>query len=154
MTVSPSVNPFPFTRGKDICHPPVGTWDDINPCKPQGVSNIKGGPKGRVINPCPVRKNSLGSAPCTPSGAGIKGLNHKITLTFKISLKDNNIQCLYYIKKQLGVGTVRSDKQGMANFIIRDKRSIETILIPIFNKYSLLTSKEFSYQKFKDAFKV
>lgn len=79
---------------------------------------------------------------------------NKITLTFKISLKANNIQVLHYIKKQLGVGTVRSDKQGMAHFLIRDKRSIETILIPIFDTYSLLTNKEFSYLKFKRSLEV
>lgn len=74
--------------------------------------------------------------------------NNKITLTFKISQKINNIQVLYYIKKQLGVGSVKSE-QGMAHFLIRDKKSLETVLIPIFDKYLLLTSKEFSYKKFR-----
>jgi len=39
----------------------------------------------------------------------------------------------------------------MAYFIIRDLNTIITILIPIFEKYPLLTTKYYNYNKFKKA---
>jgi hypothetical protein len=42
----------------------------------------------------------------------------------------------------------------MANFIIRDRKVIEKIIFPIFDKYPLLTSKYFDYIKFKNAHSI
>jgi hypothetical protein len=39
----------------------------------------------------------------------------------------------------------------MANFLIRDLSTINNIIIPIFDRYPLLTSKYLNYQKFKTA---
>lgn len=78
--------------------------------------------------------------------------NQRILLTFKISQKANNIQVLHYIKNQLGVGSITQDKKGMAHFLIRDKNTLEKIIIPIFNKYSLLTSKaDTEYLQFRQS---
>jgi len=57
---------------------------------------------------------------------------------------------LHYIKKQLGVGSITKD--GIkAQYFIRDRKTIETVIIPIFDKYPLLTTKYFDYVKFKKA---
>nr|YP_010846169.1 LAGLIDADG homing endonuclease [Cyathus stercoreus]WEV87356.1 LAGLIDADG homing endonuclease [Cyathus stercoreus] len=77
----------------------------------------------------------------------------KWNLTFKISQSTYNLRVLYYIKKQLGVGTVSIEsKTNMASFRIRDLKTIGGIIIPIFDKYPLLTTKYFNYAKFKEAY--
>jgi hypothetical protein len=77
----------------------------------------------------------------------------KWNLTFKISQSSYNLRVLYFIKKQLGVGKVSIESnRHMASFIIRDRRTLGSVIIPIFNKYSLLTSKYFNYDKFKQAY--
>lgn len=61
-----------------------------------------------------------------------------------------NLRILSYIKKQLGTGSVTKDGTK-AQFFIRDRIKIETVLLPIFEKYPLLTSKYFDYLRFKKA---
>jgi hypothetical protein len=52
----------------------------------------------------------------------------------------------------LKVGSIFVEKDGnMAVFRIRDRKSLENIIFPIFDKYSLLTTKQFNYDKFKQA---
>jgi hypothetical protein len=60
---------------------------------------------------------------------------------------------LNYIKKELGVGSITKDGNKMQYFI-RDKKVIEAILIPIFDKYPLLTTKYFDYIKLKKALSI
>jgi hypothetical protein len=60
---------------------------------------------------------------------------------------------LYYIKKELGVGSVTKDSTK-AQFFIRDRKKLNEIIFPIFDKYPLLTSKMFNYDKFKQAYSV
>jgi hypothetical protein len=57
---------------------------------------------------------------------------------------------LYYVKKELGVGSVTKDN-NKGQFFIRDRKQIESIILPIFDKYPLLTSKYFDYLRFKKA---
>jgi len=77
----------------------------------------------------------------------------KWNLTFKISQNTYNLRVLYYIKKQLGVGSVTLDsKNSMASFRIRDRKTLGSVIIPIFDKYPLLTSKYFNNAKFKEAY--
>jgi hypothetical protein len=73
----------------------------------------------------------------------------KIIFTFKISQKNNNLRILYYIKKNLGVGSVVKDKDGMAHYLVRDIDTLINFIVPIFDKNPLLTSKEFSFLQFK-----
>ena len=50
------------------------------------------------------------------------------------------------------MGSIFVEKDGnMAVFRIRDRKSLENIIFPIFDKYSLLTTKQFNYEKFKQA---
>ena len=75
---------------------------------------------------------------------------NKWGLSYKIAQSRYNLRVLYYIKKQLGVGSVIKDNTK-GQFFIRDRKAIETVLLPIFDKYPLLTSKYFDYLRFKQA---
>ena len=71
-------------------------------------------------------------------------------LSYKLSQSRYNLRVLYYIKKQLGVGSVTKDN-SKGQFFIRDRKTIEAIILPIFDNYPLLTSKYFDYLRFKKA---
>jgi len=58
------------------------------------------------------------------------------------------------MKKSLGVGSVRKDKLGMAHFLVRDTKSLIQVILPIFDSFPLLTSKEFSYIQFKNCLHI
>lgn len=76
--------------------------------------------------------------------------NDKISFTYKISLLEKNRQLFYKLKNYLKIGKIYTDKDGnMSHFRIRDKKKLLEIIIPIFDKYPLLTSKRFSYLKWK-----
>ena len=74
----------------------------------------------------------------------------KCNLSFKLTQSEYNARVLYYIKKELGVGSITKDGKKL-QFFIRDIKNIESVLIPIFDKYPLLTTKYFDYMKFKKA---
>lgn len=80
--------------------------------------------------------------------------NNKWSLTFKLSQSTYNLRLLYFIKSQLGVGQLNIEKNNMANFRIRDRLLLKSIIFPIFDKYPLLTTKYFNYIKFKEAYSV
>lgn len=79
--------------------------------------------------------------------------NNKWSLTFKLSQSTYNLRVLNFIKTQLKAGSIYVEKDGShAHFRIRDRKLIESIVFPIFDKYTLLTTKQFNYNKFKDAY--
>jgi hypothetical protein len=79
----------------------------------------------------------------------------KWNLFFKISQSTYNLRVLYYIKKELGYGSVQVESQrNMADFRIRNKDIINKIILPIFDEYPLLTSKYFNYLKLKKAYQI
>lgn len=79
----------------------------------------------------------------------------KWVLFFKLGQSTYNLRILNYIKKQLGVGSIYLEpKNNSGEFRIRDRKSIGSVIIPIFEKYPLLTSKYFEYQKFKKAYDI
>lgn len=86
--------------------------------------------------------------------------NDKWTLTFKISQNTSNLRALYYIKQELGVGSVSVESprerggRDMGCFIIRDRKQLANIIFPIFDQYPLLTTKYFYYTKFKQAYAI
>lgn len=76
----------------------------------------------------------------------------KWTLIFQIGQQKYNLRILYFIKKQLGVGQVFLEKTtNNACFRIRKQSHLVNVLFPIFDRYPLLTSKQFSYEKLKYA---
>ena len=81
--------------------------------------------------------------------------NNKWSLTFKIGQSTYNLRVLHFIKKQLGVGSIYVESNGkMAHYRIRDMKVLSSTIFPIFDKYTLLTSKYFNYIKFKEAYKI
>jgi hypothetical protein len=77
----------------------------------------------------------------------------KWNLTFKISQNTYNLRVLHFIKKELGVGSITVEsKRDLAHFRIRDRKVINNVIFPIFDKYPLLTTKYFNYKIFKEAY--
>lgn len=74
-------------------------------------------------------------------------------LSFKLTQSRYNLRVLNYIKKELGVGSITKDGTK-GQYFIRDRKIIESIIIPIFDKYPLLTSKYFDYIKLKKALAI
>jgi hypothetical protein len=80
-------------------------------------------------------------------------------LTYEVGLEMNirDIQLLYKIKKTLGIGKIkiriRKDKNNneikMASYNIRNKKHLKGIIIPIFDKYPMLTNKQYDYIRFR-----
>ena len=75
------------------------------------------------------------------------------SFTFKIGQSKYNLRLLYYIKSNLAVGSVSvpESKDNTAEFRIRNYQHIIQYILPIFDKYPLLTSKHFNYALFKKA---
>src|SRR6185369_9285531 len=81
--------------------------------------------------------------------------NGKWSLAFQISQSSYNLRLLYFIKKMLGVGNVNVDKKrGMAVFRIRDLKKLSLLIFPIFDRFPLLTTKQFYYDRFKKAHSI
>jgi hypothetical protein len=79
----------------------------------------------------------------------------KWTLIFKISLSLYNLRALHYIKKNLGFGSIVIDvKQGMGSFWIRDRKIFNSVIFPIFDKFPLLTTKYFYYQRLRLVYSI
>jgi len=80
------------------------------------------------------------------------GTNGKWNLEFKVGQSLYNLRLLHYIKSMLGVGTVYVPKNGRtARYRLRNVEHIIVHLIPILDKYPLLTSKYYNYDLFKKA---
>ena len=73
--------------------------------------------------------------------------------TFKIVQSKTNLRLLYYIKSMLCVGSVSisNSNDNIAEFRIRKIHHIIQYILPIFDKYPLLTSKHFNYKLFREA---
>ena len=77
------------------------------------------------------------------------------SLAFKISQHKYNKRILYYIKKNIGVGSVNEEKNtNMAQYSVYSREKLKKYIIPIFDTYPLLTRKYFNYKKFKEAFNI
>lgn len=72
------------------------------------------------------------------------------TFAFKISQSSYNLRALYFIKSQLKVGQVSISKDD-ATYRIRNQEHLLEYIVPIFDQYPLLSSKNFQYKFFKKA---
>jgi hypothetical protein len=88
-------------------------------------------------------------------GDGTFHISHQLPdkwgLYFKIAQSTYNLRLLYFIKSKLGVGQVSVAADGMAEYRLRDVKKIIKHIIPLFDKYPLLTSKYYNYDLFKQA---
>lgn len=81
-----------------------------------------------------------------------------LTYELGIELHIKDIQLLYKIKKLLGIGIVKIKKIKLKNneikesaiFIIRNKNHLKDIIIPILDKYPMLTNKHYDYLNLKN----
>lgn len=71
-----------------------------------------------------------------------------LRVMFRIRLHIDDISILYKIKKFLGVGEVKIDKNSCL-FIIYDINSLKTVLFPLLDQYNLYTTKWLDYVDFK-----
>jgi ubiquinol-cytochrome c reductase cytochrome b subunit len=70
-----------------------------------------------------------------------------------------DIQLLYKIKTALGVGKIRSrvrksinnNEINLVRYNIRNKKHLREIIVPIFDKYPLLSNKQYDYLRFREA---
>ena len=69
-------------------------------------------------------------------------------LSYKLVQSRYNLRVLYYIKKQLGLGSV-TIHNSKGQFLIRNRKIIETVILPIFDKYPFFTSNYFDSLRFK-----
>ena len=68
----------------------------------------------------------------------------------KVSQSSYNLRLLYYIKSNLQVGTI-TIHNNIAYYRIRNYKHIINYILPIFEKYPLLTTKYYYYNLFKKA---
>ena len=69
---------------------------------------------------------------------------------FGIELHERDIQMLYKIKKALGVGTISLKKdQNKVSFRIRKKPHLKEVILPIFDKYTMISTKHLKYLRFR-----
>ena len=71
---------------------------------------------------------------------------------FKIALHQDDADVLLYIQRRLAIGNVRHYKNECI-FNVTDRKGVE-LLISIFDKYNLNTTKYLDYLDFKEAFKL
>ena len=91
---------------------------------------------------------------CSPlRGVTKKGKYLTYELGIEVSIKD--VQLIYKIKNLLGVGVIvfRRDEGRPETVIlrVRDKSHLIKFILPIFDKYPLLSNKQYDYLRFKDA---
>jgi hypothetical protein len=74
---------------------------------------------------------------------------------FGIELHIRDVQLIYKIKNMLGVGAVKFRKtEGRSEMVIlrvRNKTHLKTVILPIFDRYPLLSNKQHDYLRFRDA---
>ena len=79
--------------------------------------------------------------------------NSEVHFVFQITLHIEDSAVLYYIRDKLDIGLVTIQGKTCSYRVHAFQTIVET-LVPIFDKYPLLTSKYFYYLKFKEAYRI
>jgi ubiquinol-cytochrome c reductase cytochrome b subunit len=77
-----------------------------------------------------------------------------LTYELGIEMSIRDVQLIYKIKDILGIGVVSFRKRKeieMVSLRIRNKDHLKNIIIPIFDKYPMLSNKQYDYLRFKSA---
>lgn len=77
-----------------------------------------------------------------------------LTYELGIELSIRDVQLIYKIKSLLTVGLVSFRKRkelDMVSLRIRNKNHLKNFILPIFDKYPMLSNKQYDYLRFKDA---
>lgn len=75
--------------------------------------------------------------------------------TFKIAQSTYNLRLLYYIKKNLQYGSVNTKSgKNMAEFRIRDRKTLLNVIVPLFTQYPLYSTKQFYFLKWVKALDI
>lgn len=72
-----------------------------------------------------------------------------VSFKFNLSLNIYNEQILHLIKRNLKVGTIKNNKL-ISYYNINNINHLNNIILPIFDKHILLSSKYYNYKKFKE----
>jgi hypothetical protein len=83
----------------------------------------------------------------------IEKSREKYNLSFSISQSIYNIRILAFIKKHVGVGSISISK-NQAVYRVRNAKHLNEVVLPIFEKYQLQTSKYFHGKRVKLGTKV
>lgn len=76
-----------------------------------------------------------------------------IKYEFGIEMHIRDIQLLYKVKEILGVGTIdirERSQSKMCIYRIRNKSHLKSIVLPIFNKYPMLSNKQYDFLIFQN----
>jgi hypothetical protein len=76
--------------------------------------------------------------------------NKEVHFIYQIILHIDDISVLYFIREKLGIGIV-SINGTTCSFRVHSFQSIVDIILPIFDKYSLLTHKQLNYKDWRKA---
>ena len=79
--------------------------------------------------------------------------NNKWNLTYKITQSKYNGKLLNKIKSRLKIGRINEYKDSIS-YKVTKLEHIGEYIIPIFDKYPLLTSKQNNYERFKEGYKI
>lgn len=84
-----------------------------------------------------------------------KKKNNIWNCTFKIAQSTLNLRLLYYIKANLGCGQINLKAgKNMAEFRIRKQNILINVIVPIFKKHHLYSTKIFYFQQLEKALEI
>ncbi len=112
------------------------------------------GPKGKVEKPNKISKEFLqwfvGFSDAESAFLIYTKNNREVHFLFQITLHLDDIAVLHFIRNTLNVGTV-SIKDNACSFRVNSFSMIVDTIIPIFDKYPLLTHKQLNFRDWKKA---
>ncbi len=75
--------------------------------------------------------------------------------TFKIAQSTYNLRLLYYIKENLGYGSVNTKSgKNINEFRIKDRKTLINLIIPLFTQYPLYSTKQFYFSRWIKALHI
>lgn len=86
---------------------------------------------------------------------GISKNGKYLIYEFGIEVALRDVQLIYKVKDLLGIGTVFfREKEGRSKTVflrVRNKSHLINVILPIFDKYPLLSNKQYDYLRFREA---